>query len=415
MTKIRAFKSLRPAPGLESTIASRPYDVLSSDEARAEREGNDKSFYRIIKPEVDLATDIEPHSEQAYEQAATNLNEFVEKAWMVEDEEPKLYFYRQRMDDIDQTGLVCVSHIDDYFEDNIKKHEFTRPQKEEDRIAHMSRIGAHPGPVFLSHPHHSGLKDIRDTWKSSHQPTFSFTADDGVLHEGWVVDDEETIAKIQELFESDIPKTYIADGHHRSAASAKVGQRIREENPESDKNAPHNFFLSVIFDENDLSVWDYNRVVKDLNGNTTEELIQKLSVAFEVTKSDSQVKPSLSYHYGMYLDGQWYELKLRNPPGDEDPVASLDVSVLSAEVLSKLLGIEDQRTSDRIDFIGGIRGMSELEKRVDSKSWKLAFSIHPVTMQQLMAVAEAGEVMPPKSTWFEPKLRSGLFVHRFRT
>jgi uncharacterized protein (DUF1015 family) len=415
MTKIRAFKALRPAEALAARIASRPYDVLSSEEARVERQGNDQSFYRIIKPEVDLANDVDSHSQEAYDQAAKNLQEFISKEWLVEDKEAYLYFYRQRMGEIDQTGLVCVSAIDDYFDDHIKKHEFTRPAKEEDRIAHMGTIGAHPGPVFLSHPSHARLRKIRSEWQANHEPVFSFDAGDGVLHEGWILDDPSLISDVQEIFEQEIPKTYIADGHHRSAASAKVGLRLREADTNSTGQEPYNFFLSVIFDEDDLAIWDYNRVIKDLNGRSSEEFLTEIGKFFEIKPSESAYKPSAAYDYGLYLESQWYQLSAKARPEANDPVRSLDVSVLSERVLAPLLGIEDQRTSERIDFVGGIRGVEELQRRVDSGDWQLAFSIFPVSMKQLMAVAEAGEVMPPKSTWFEPKLRSGLFAHRFKS
>ena len=415
MTKIRAFKALRPAPELAEKIASRPYDVLSSAEARAEREGNDHSFYRIIKPEVDLPVDVDSHSQAAYDKASENLQEFISSGWLKEDESPSLYFYRQRMGEIDQTGLVCVSAIDDYFDDFIKKHEFTRPAKEEDRIAHMATIGAHPGPVFLSHPSHARLREIRTQWQSEHEPLFSFDAGDDVLHEGWIIDAPEVISEIQQIFEQDIPKTYIADGHHRSAASAKVGQRLRDAADGSTGDEAYNYFLSVIFDEDDLAIWDYNRVIKDLNGLSQEAFLAALGEQFEVSPLSAAHKPSSAYNYGMYLDGQWYQLAAKQAPDASDPVKCLDVSVLSERVLEPILGIADQRTSDRIDFIGGIRGMQELQDRVDSGDWQLAFSIFPVSMKQLMAVAEAGDVMPPKSTWFEPKLRSGLFAHRFKS
>jgi uncharacterized protein (DUF1015 family) len=414
MTKIRAFKALRPAEGFAEQIASRPYDVLSSGEARLERAGNDRSFYRIIKPEVDLPEDVDSHSQAAYDQASKNLQEFISKEWLVEDKEAFLYFYRQRMGDIDQTGLVCVSAIDDYFEGKIKKHEFTRPAKEEDRISHMSTIGAHPGPVFLSHPRHARLREIRTAWQAKHDPMFSFDAGDDVLHEGWILDDSALIAEVQQIFANEIPNTYIADGHHRSAASAKVGLRLREANPDSSGDEAYNFFLSVIFDEDDLAIWDYNRVVKDLNGRSADEFLAEIEKIFEIKSVSSAHKPSTAFEYGLYLAGQWYQLSVKTLPDANDPVASLDVSVLSERVLSPILGIKDQRTSDRIDFVGGIRGMDELQARVDSGDWCLAFSIFPATMKQLMAVAEAGEVMPPKSTWFEPKLRSGLFAHRFK-
>lgn len=411
MITIRPFTALRPQSGLESKIASRPYDVLSSEEARQEAKGNEKSFYRIIKPEVNLDPTLPSNKNAAYSAAKSALLEFIEKGWLQYDQEEAYYIYRQKMGKIDQYGLVCLSAIDDYMNDRIKKHEYTRPAKEEDRIQHMYTIGAHPGPVFLAHRHIPKLNDLKKSWCASNKPDFSFTSEDEVLHEGWKIDDQTVIDSITSLFSQGVEQTYIADGHHRSAASAKVGLRMRQESTGS--NTAFDSFLSVLFDENELDIWDYNRVVKDLNGYNPKEFLIAIAEYFDITPLDKAYKPQEKYSYGMLLGNQWYRLDLKNTHDVGQGIESLDIQVLSDLVLNPILGIKDQRTDPRIDFIGGIRGMDGLSKRVNSGQWALAFSIHPVSMGELFAVADSGEVMPPKSTWFEPKLRSGLFINHF--
>ena len=411
MITIRPFIALRPQSGLESKIASRPYDVLSSEEARQEAKGNEKSFYRIIKPEVNLDPTLPSNKNAAYSAAKSALLEFIEKGWLQYDQEEAYYIYRQKMGKIDQYGLVCLSAVDDYMNDRIKKHEYTRPAKEEDRIQHMYTLGAHPGPVFLAHRHIPKLNDLKKSWCASNKPNFSFTSEDEVLHEGWKIDDQTIIDSITSLFSQGVEQTYIADGHHRSAASAKVGLRMRQESTGS--NTAFDSFLSVLFDENELDIWDYNRVVKDLNGYNPKEFLIAIAEYFDITPLDKAYKPQEKYSYGMLLGNQWYRLDLKNTHDVGQGIESLDIQVLSDLVLNPILGIKDQRTDPRIDFIGGIRGMDGLSKRVNSGQWALAFSIHPVSMGELFAVADSGEVMPPKSTWFEPKLRSGLFINHF--
>ena len=411
MITIRPFTALRPQSGLESQIASRPYDVLSSEEARQEAGGNEKSFYRVIKPEINLDPTLPSNKEAEYSAAKSALLEFIEKGWLQYDQEEAYYIYRQKMGKIDQYGLVCLSSVDDYMNDRIKKHEYTRPAKEEDRIQHMYTIGAHPGPVFLAHRHIPKLNDLKKSWCASNKPGFSFTSEDEVLHEGWKIEDRTVIDSITSLFSQDVEQTYIADGHHRSAASAKVGLRMQQETGE--RKDSYDSFLSVLFDENELDIWDYNRVIKDLNGYNPTEFLSALAEHFDITPSDKAFKPQEKYSYGMLLDHQWHKLKLKDKGQVGQGIQSLDVQVLSDLVLDPLLGIKDQRTDPRIDFVGGIRGMNGLEKKIKSGQWALAFSIHPVSMKELFDVADSGQVMPPKSTWFEPKLRSGLFINHF--
>ncbi|HAB89736.1 MAG TPA: DUF1015 domain-containing protein [Bacteroidetes bacterium] len=411
MITIRPFAALRPKSGLESKIASRPYDVLSSQEARHEAQGNEKSFYRIIKPEINLEPAKASIKEAAYAAAKNALEEFIREGWLQYDQEESYYIYRQKMKDNDQYGLVCLSSVEDYMNDRIKKHEFTRPAKEEDRIHHMYTIGAHPGPVFLAHHHMAELAAIKKSWCATHKSDFSFTSEDDVLHEGWTIDDDQTIEAITGLFFKYVSQTYIADGHHRSAASARVGLRMRQET--GDNKESYDSFLSVLFDEEELDIWDYNRVIKDLNGYNPKEFLSAIAEHFDVTPSEEEYKPIEKYTYGMLLGDEWFKLELKDKGQVGQGIQSLDIQVLSDLVLDPLLGIKDQRTDPRINFVGGIRGMNGLEEKIQSGQWALAFSIHPVSMRELFDVADSGQVMPPKSTWFEPKLRSGLFINHF--
>ena len=411
MITIRPFAALRPKSGLESKIASRPYDVLSSQEARHEAQGNEKSFYRVIKPEINLDPTKASIKEAAYAAAKNALEEFIREGWLQYDQEESYYIYRQKMKDNDQYGLVCLSSVDDYMNDRIKKHEYTRPAKEADRIHHMYTIGAHPGPVFLAHHHMDELAAIKKSWCATHKSDFSFTSEDDVLHEGWTIDDDQTIEAITGLFFKHVSQTYIADGHHRSAASAKVGLRMRQET--GDNKESYDSFLSVLFDEEELDIWDYNRVIKDLNGYNPKGFLSAIAKHFDVTPSEEEYKPIEKYTYGMLLGDEWYKLELKDKGQVGQGIQSLDVQVLSDLVLDPLLGIKDQRTDPRISFVGGIRGMNGLEEKIQSGQWALAFSIHPVSMRELFDVADSGQVMPPKSTWFEPKLRSGLFINHF--
>lgn len=415
MAKIKPFKAYRPEKSIAEQLASFPYDVLNSKEARELAKGNNYSFLRINKPEIDLAEGINPYDEQVYLKAKENLNQFIDNKWLIQDEKPNFYIYAQKMGNHLQKGLVACSSIDDYFNDIIKKHEYTRPVKEKDRIEHMYTTGAHLGPVFLAYKPIKQLDTIIEDWVNSHQAENQFTSTDGIEHITWVIDDETTIKQISAIFESQIKYTYVADGHHRSAASAKVGQRMRDEKGDFTGNEDFNYFLSVLFPANQLMIIDYNRVIKDLLPDiTTEEFLTALLSNFTVRPENGQVRPSVRGEFGLYIDKQWYRLTADDSIlQNTDPVEGLDISILSNFVIDPLLGIEDQRTDDRIDFVGGIRGLDELERRVDSGEMKLAFAIPPVTMDQLMMVADSGNVMPPKSTWFEPKLRSGLFVHKF--
>jgi len=404
MAIIKPFNALRPQPELAQQVASRPYDVLNSTEAREEVKDNPLSFLHITKAEVDLPADTDTHSQAVYDKANSNLKDLIDKAVLFTEDKPCYYIYRLIMDGRSQTGLVCVSAVSDYFSDVIKKHEFTRPEKEKDRIDHMRTIRAQTGNVFLAYNNVAELDELINSWKADHTPVYDFTAEDDIQHTVWVVNDDPAVAAITQLFAAKVPATYIADGHHRAASAAKVSQAL----PESESAK---FFLTTIFPASELAILDYNRLVKDLNGLSTEAFIKALHEDFTIAQSSSAVKPSQLHEFGMYLDKQWYNLTAKPGTYTNDPIGVLDVTVLSNNVLDKLLGIKDQRTDKRIDFVGGIRGLKELEKRVDSGEMKVAFSLYPVTIGQLFDIADSGNVMPPKSTWFEPKLRDGLLTH----
>ena len=412
MAEIRPFNALRPRPEFAKQVASRPYDVLNSEEAAIEAKDNPISFLHITKSEIDLPSVTDIHSQVVYDRAKENLLALINKDNVLfREEKPCYYIYQLIMparqaggNGRSQTGLVCVSSVADYFDDKIKKHEFTRPEKEKDRIEHMLTIRAQTGNVFLACRNVDELDQVMENWKKEHTPIYDFKADDDIQHTVWVVDDEAVIDNITEIFQKKVPHTYIADGHHRAASAAKVSKQL----PESENAA---YFLTTIFPENQLAILDYNRVVKDLNGMTAAEFRGQLQDDFYITLSPVPVAPSQLHEFGMYLDGQWYILVSRPGTFTDDPVGVLDVSILSANVLDKILDIRDQRTDKRVDFVGGIRGLKELEKRVDSGEMKVAFSFFPVTIQQLFDIADNGNVMPPKSTWFEPKLRDGLLTH----
>lgn len=414
MAIIKPFKGFRPKQGLEKLIAAKPYDVLNSEEARTEKGDNNYSFYRINKPEVDLDPSIDLYDEKVYATAKSNLDLFIQEDWLQQDTTENYYIYKQRMGTHEQYGLVLCASIEDYFNDIIKKHEFTRPDKENDRIKHMDTLSAHVGPVFTCY---NDVKEINDIVAAeiTKTPVYDFTADDGVGHTLWVVNQADTVAAITQLFKEKVPFTYIADGHHRAASSAKVGQRRKEANPNHTGEEEYNYFLSVLFPASQLSIIDYNRVVKDLNGLSFEEFIAKASEKFEIEKIGTTIyKPSKLHEFSFYYDNNWYKMTAKaGTYNDADPIGVLDITVLSNNLLSPILGIHDQRTDKRIDFVGGIRGLGELEKRVDSGEVEIAFAIYPVTIQQLINIADSGNVMPPKTTWFEPKLRSGLVVHTF--
>lgn len=405
MANIKPFNALRPKAELAAQVASRPYDVLNSEEARAEAKDNPVSFLHITKSEIDLPADIDSHSPDVYKKAKENLLRFInQENNLFREEKPCYYIYQLIMNGRSQTGLVCVSSVDDYFNDVIKKHEFTRPEKEKDRIDHMRTIEAQTGNVFLAYRDVMEVNALINGWKATNKPVYDFTASDGIRHSIWVIDRDIVVNSITQLFNTNVPATYIADGHHRAASAAKVSKLL----PDS---TDAKYFLTTIFPASQLAILDYNRVVKDLNGSTGAKLISLLQDDFFITLSPEPVKPSQLHEFGMYLEGQWYILTSRKGTYTDDPIGVLDITILSNNILNKLLGIKDQRTDKRIDFVGGIRGLKELEKRVNSGEMKVAFSLYPVTIEQLFDIADSGNVMPPKSTWFEPKLRDGLLTH----
>lgn len=404
MAIIKPFRALRPHNEFAAQVASKPYDVLNSQEARREASGNLLSFLHVTKSEIDLPESVDVYSSEVYEKANANLQHLIERSILFQDEKPCYYIYELAWKGRTQTGLVCVSSVKDYFNDVIRKHEFTRPEKEQDRITHMRTIRAQTGNVFLACKNIKALDDVFQIWKEQNVAVYDFTAEDGVTHTVWVVDTPATIDVITSLFKEKVPFTYIADGHHRAASAAKVSREL----PDSEEAQ---YFLTTIFPANQLAILDYNRLVKDLNGLTDESFIEQLGADFQVQKADKAVAPQSLHEFGMYLSGQWYRLTSKDGTFSTDPIGILDVTVLQQNVLDKLLGIKDQRTDKRIDFVGGIRGLGELEKRVNSGEMKVAFSLHPVSIQQLFDIADSGNVMPPKSTWFEPKLRDGLLTH----
>ncbi len=406
MAKIFPFRALRPQPAEAKAVASPPYDVLSSDEARAAVAGLPNSFLHVTKSEVDMPADLSIYDNTVYEKAKSNLQAMIGSGVLFQDEQPCYYIYELVMDGRSQTGLVCCSSVDDYENDIIKKHEFTRPEKEQDRINHIRISGAQTGNVFLAYRNVAAMDTLINDWKSAQPPVYDFEAADGIQHRIWVVNEVAKVGAISDIFEKEVPCTYIADGHHRAASAAKVRKTLgAAAGPEADS------FLTTLFPANELKIMPYNRVVKDLNGLDAGELISALQEDFMVASSDKPVDPPALHEFGMYLEGQWYHLTALEGTYTDDPIGVLDVSILSNLVFEKLLGIEDQRTDKRIDFVGGIRGLQELERRVDSGEMKVAFSFYPVSIDQLFDIADSGNVMPPKSTWFEPKLRDGLLTH----
>ncbi len=410
MPLIKAFTGLRPVAGRTDDVVAPPYDVMNEAEARAMVEGRPWSFLHISRPEVDLPQGTDPYAPEVYAKGRENLDRMVEEGVLAREEKPSYYVYRLTMGDHVQTGLMAVASVDAYDQDRIKKHEFTRPVKEDDRVRNIDTLNAQTGPVFLVYPATETIDHIlAETTQGA--PDMDVTAADGVRHELWVLSDEDKVQTLTEAFDA-LDALYVADGHHRSAAASRVAATRKADNPAHTGEESYNYFLSVIFPHDQMQILDYNRVVKDLNGLSPEEFVAQISEAFDIQPSDKPVKPARSGEYGMYLGNQWYRLAIKPEriPQD-DPVARLDVSLLQDNLISPLLGIEDPRTDNRIDFVGGIRGLGELEKRVNSGDWTVAFSLYPTTMEALMAVADAGEVMPPKSTWFEPKLADGLVSH----
>ncbi len=412
MAKITPFKGLRPSKELASQVATLPYDVVNVVEAREFRK-NPYNFYHITRSEIDLPDNIDVHSQQVYDKANENFDQLVQDKILVQDKDPYYYIYELIMDGRSQTGLVCGSSIDDYNNGIIKKHEFTRPEKEQDRINHITATGAQTGVVFMAYNDCDSVQSVIDTWKTEHAPEYDFIAEDGIRHRFWVMNDYSKVAAITRSFASDVPCTYIADGHHRAASAAKVCKEMRDNGYSvGDGDEAFNYFITCIFPASQCKIMDYNRVVKDLNGLTPEDLVAQLAQDFEVAEVGTNAfKPAHPHEFGMYLNGMWYKLTSRPGTYTTDPIGILDVTILSNNVLDKLLGIKDQRTDKRIDFVGGIRGMKGLQERVDSGECAVAFSIYPVSIQQLFDIADSGNVMPPKSTWFEPKLRDGLVVY----
>lgn len=411
MAKIIPFKGLKPKKELAEQVATLPYDVVSVAEAR-EFKNNPYNFYHVTRSEIDMPEAVDVHSMQVYEKAKENLDAMIGNGIMAQDSHPCYYIYELVMDGRSQTGLVCGSSVDDYNNGIVKKHEFTRPEKEQDRINHIATTGAQTGIVFLAYNDCESVQQIIDNWKKNHQPENDFTAPDGIRHIFWVVDEEASVAAITKDFASDVPCTYIADGHHRAASAAKVCQQMRESNYTADGNEPFNYFVTCIFPASQLQIMDYNRIAKDLNGRTADEFINALGSNFEISKiGTSAFKPAQLHEFGMYLGGCWYKLEAKMGTYSSDPIGILDVTILQQNVLDKLLDIKDPRVDKRIDFVGGIRGMAALQKRVDNNEAAVAFSLYPVTIKQLFDIADSGNVMPPKSTWFEPKLRDGLVVY----
>lgn len=412
MAVLRPFKGIRPPVNIASDLASRPYDVLNSEEARLEAQGNEYSLLHIIKPEIDLEPGVDVHSQEVYDKAAENYADFKKKEWLIQDNKENYYIYAQTMNGKTQYGLVGCSSVEDYMNGVIKKHELTRPDKEEDRMIHVRINNANIEPVFFTYPAVSEIDNIVENYVSSNKPVYDFVAGDGVGHHFWVIDNNDLIEKITHLFER-VPATYVADGHHRTAAAALVGNEKEKNNPAHTGKEEYNFFLTVLFPDNQLTIIDYNRVVEDLNGMSSEEFLNGLTKSFVLEKKGKKIfKPDILHNFSMYLDGEWYSLSAKEGTYDNnDPIAVLDVTILTQEVLVPLLDITDLRTSTRIDFVGGIRGLDELVKRVDSGEMRVAFALYPVSLKQLINIADTDNIMPPKTTWFEPKLRSGLVIH----
>ncbi|HMK04631.1 MAG TPA: DUF1015 family protein [Ferruginibacter sp.] len=413
MITIAPFKALRPAAEFAKQVASRPYDVLNSREAKTEAEGNSASFLHITKSEIDLPDDTDVHAQEVYIKAKENLDAFISRKILFRESKACYYIYELVMpasagsdgDGKSQTGLVCGSSVDDYENDLIKKHEFTRPEKEQDRINHIKTTGAQTGNVFIAYKNVAEIDALIGQWKQR-SPVYNFTADDGIQHAIWIVNDDETIETITSLFKEKVPCTYIADGHHRAASAAKVRAALGSSAAEG-----ADYFLTTLFPSNQLHIMDYNRVVTDLNGLSDEEFLTAVKKKFSIEEAGKAFSPANLHEFGMYLNNQWYRLGANEKSYTNDPIGILDITILQNNLLDPVLNIKDQRTDKRIDFIGGIRGLNELEKRVNSGEMAVAFSLHPVSIQQLFDIADSGNVMPPKSTWFEPKLRDGLLTH----
>ncbi|HNW56348.1 MAG TPA: DUF1015 family protein [Bacteroidales bacterium] len=413
MAVVKPFRGLRPPVAIAEDLACLPYDVMNTEEARKMAEGKECSLLHITRSEIDLLADTDVHSEEVYRKSVENFATWQKKGWLVQEEEPRFYIYAQTMKGRTQYGIVGCSSVDDYLNGVIKKHELTRPDKEQDRMVHVRANNANIEPVFLAYPPVKEIDDIVNNIISNEKPEYDFVASDGFGHHFWVIRDKETNMLVEKLFAEKVPYTYIADGHHRTAAAALVGKEKRDINPSHNGTEEYNFFMAVHFPANQLQIIDYNRTVKDLNGLTPQELVRKLETAFIIKEKGASVyKPKKLHEFSMYLDGKWYGLTAKEGTFDDnDPIGVLDVTILTNQILSPILDIQDLRRSKRIDFIGGIRGLGELQKRVDSGEMKVAFALYPVSMDQLITIADSGNIMPPKTTWFEPKLRSGLAIH----
>ncbi len=412
MAILKPFKAIRPTPELADKVAALPYDVMNSDEARELVKGNPYSFLHVDKAEIDLDPGIDVYDQRVYEKVRDNMKKMIEDGIFIQDNINSFYIYKQVMNGRAQIGLVGCTAIDDYLNDIIKKHEHTRADKELDRINHVDYCNANTGPIFLTYRTKNEINEMINDWLEAHEPVYSFVSEDNIEHIVWAIDDSVLIDKLVAAF-AGIEYLYIADGHHRSASAVKVGLKRRAQFPNFNGSEEFNFFLSVLFPDEQLYIMDYNRVVKDLNGNSEAEFINKIKEKFDIEEvsSKGQFKPEQKHTFGMYLDGKWYKLTAKEGTyNSKDPVDRLDVSIMQNNLLSSILGIEDPRTDKKIDFVGGMRGLQELERRV-KEGMKVAFSMYPTTIEDLMDIADAGKVMPPKSTWFEPKLRSGLFVH----
>ncbi len=412
MAILKPFRGYRPPQEIVKKLASRPYDVLNSQEAREEAGDNPYSFLRVVKPEIELPEGTDLYSQQVYDKAKENFEKFISKGFLVRDEKPKYYVYAQTWGNKTQYGIVGCAGVEDYLNDRIKKHELTRPDKEEDRMKHVRITNANAEPVFFTYPKQEEIdKIVAETVKAP--AVYDFVADDGFGHHFWIIDEDQLIEKLEKLF-ADVPDFYVADGHHRTAAAALVGKEKKENNPNHTGNEPYNFFMAVLFPDDQLTIIDYNRVVKDLNGLSKEDFLARLEKDFDIeNKGSGEYKPNQLHEMSMYLEGEWYAMTAKSHTYDDnDPIGVLDVTILSKSVLEPLLGIKNLRTDKRIDFVGGIRGLKELKRRVDNGEMKVAFALYPVTMKQLMDIADTGNIMPPKTTWFEPKLRSGLVVNK---
>ncbi len=412
MAKVKPFRGVRPPKEYVEKVASKPYDVLSSEEARAEAGDNEMSLYHIIKPEIDFEPGTGEHEPKVYDKAVENFKKFQDKGWLVQDDQDCYYIYAQTMDGRTQYGFVVGASVEDYLTGRIKKHELTRREKEADRMHHIEINNANIEPVFLAFPDNNTLEDIIDRTAQT-TPEYDFVSEDGIGHTLWVIRDKETIETITKEF-GEIPYLYIADGHHRTAAAAHVGEEKAKADPNHNGTEEYNYLLAVCFPQSHLKVMDYNRVVVDLNGNTEEQFLEKLSEKFIVEDKGADIyKPAKLHNFSLYLAGKWYSLTAKEGTYDDnDPIGVLDVTISSDYILRDILGITDLRTDKRIDFVGGIRGLGELKRRVDSGEMKMALALYPVTMKQIIDIADSGKIMPPKATWFEPKLRSGLIIHK---